>query len=148
MFISPFPSKSLISTVALREKAPASDYFVTLSITQIYTTYTTIIQLGNGQMTLTGQAASPTPQSTSSIKPIIYSSSNGISGGDVAAIVGCIIGFLLVLLLFCTCRRRQRGLQGLTGEPGEPGVPGRDGRDGAPGAGAAGPRERLIIFSG
>jgi hypothetical protein len=93
-------------------------------------------------MTLTGQVASPTLQSTaSSIEPIIYSSSNGISGGDIAAIVGCILGVLLVLFVFFTCRRGQRGPQGL------PGTPGRDGAPGAPGAGAAGLRDRVIIIS-
>jgi hypothetical protein len=108
-------------------------------------------------MTLTGQAAPLTPQSTaSSIEPIVYSSTNGISGGDVTAIVGYIIGVLLVLFVFCTCRRGKRGSRGLPGEPGAPGLDGRDGqdgalgrdgRDGAPGAGAAGPRDRVIIIS-
>jgi hypothetical protein len=83
MLISPLPSNSLTSTFALRAKVPESDYFITLSITELYTTYTTVIQLGNGQITPTGQAASPTPQSTSSIEPIVYSTSDGISGGGV-----------------------------------------------------------------
>ncbi|KAH8745705.1 hypothetical protein F5882DRAFT_494379 [Hyaloscypha sp. PMI_1271] len=144
MFISPFPSHSPTSTFALREKAPASDYFITLSITKTYTTYTTIIQLGNGQMTLTGQAASPTPQSTtSSSEPIIYNSSDGISGGGIAAIIGCILGVLFVLVVFCTARRGKRGPPGKQGDRGEPGADGADGadrargadgRDGAPGA--------------
>jgi hypothetical protein len=57
MFISLFPGNSLILTFVLREKALVLDYFITLSITQISTTYTIIIQLGNRQITLTGQAA-------------------------------------------------------------------------------------------
>ena len=144
IFISLFPSHSPTSTFALREKAPALDYFITLSITKTYTTYTTIIQLGNGQMTLTGQAASPTPQSTtSSSEPIIYNSSDGISGGGIAAIIGCILGVLFVLVVFCTARRGKRGPPGKQGDRGEPGADGvrgargqdgRDGRDGADGA--------------
>ncbi|PMD39546.1 hypothetical protein L207DRAFT_583416 [Hyaloscypha variabilis F] len=51
-----------------------------------------------GQMTITGQAASPTPQSTaSSSEPIVYNSSDSILGGDIAAIVVCILGILFVL---------------------------------------------------
>jgi Collagen triple helix repeat (20 copies) len=135
MFISPFPSHSLTSAFALREKASPSDYFITLSITEIYTTYTTIIQLGNGQMTLTGQAISPTPQSTtSSSEPIIYNSSDGISGGGIAAIVGCILGVLFLLVLFCTPRRGKRGPPGKQGDRGEPGADGARGARGADGA--------------
>jgi len=109
MFISPLSSNSPLSNLILRGKDTASDYFITLSITQISTTYTTLIQLGNGQMTSTQQAASPKSQSTASpIEPIVYSSSNGISGGDIAAIVGCILGVLLVLFVFCTCQRGEQ----------------------------------------
>lgn len=43
MFISPFPSHSLTSTFALRDKASPSDYFITLSITEINTMFTIII---------------------------------------------------------------------------------------------------------
>lgn len=43
MLISPLSSKSPPLTLILQEKDTASDYFITLSITEIYTTYTTII---------------------------------------------------------------------------------------------------------
>jgi hypothetical protein len=87
-------------------------------------------------MTSTQQAASPKSQSTASpIEPIVYSSSNGISGGDIAAIVGCILGILLVLAVFCIGRRGKRGPRGPRGLPGEPGE-----------AGAAG--HRVVIISG
>lgn len=96
-------------------------------------------------MTLAGPSASPTPQSTaSSIEPIIYSSNNGISWGNVAAIVGCSLGILLVLFMFYTCRRGQRRPQGLSRDPRETGAPGREGRDWAAGAaGARGERGQL-----
>ena len=174
MFISSFPSQILATAFALpeKEKALTSDYFITLSITRTYTTYTTIIQLGNGQMTPTTQVTPPTPQPTaSSSAPIVYNNSNGISGGGIAAIVGCILGALVVLAVFCTCWRGKRGSPGKHGDrgepgadgrdgapgargqdgrdgaPGVPGVAGQDGRDGAPGvAGAAGSRDRVIII--
>jgi hypothetical protein len=63
-------------------------------------------------MTSTQQAASPTSQSTaSSIEPIVYSSSNSVSG-NIAAIVGCILRVLLVLVVFCIGRRGQPGPRG------------------------------------
>ena len=78
-------------------------------------------------MTLTGQAASPTPQSTaSSSEPIVYNSSDSILGGDIAAIVVCILGVLFVLVVFCTPRRGKREPQGDRGDrglQGERGLP-------------------------
>jgi hypothetical protein len=147
MFISPLPNNGPTTAFVQREKAATENYFITLSITEIYTTYTTTIQLGNGGITLTGQTATPTPESTaSSLEPVVYGSSESDSGGLIALIivvVGCSVVFLLLLIRFPACWRGNRGRRGLQGEPG---APGRDGQDGVAGAaGVAGPRRVIII---
>jgi hypothetical protein len=118
---------------SLYQLSSASDYVIMLSISLEYTTYTTITQLGKGHLTATGQAAAPMPQSTTpSIKPIVLNNSN-ISGGDIAAIVGTILGVLIALCLYCICKRGNRGLRGVLGRTREPGEPGPCSQDRANG---------------
>jgi hypothetical protein len=58
----------------------------------------------------------------SSSKPIIYKSSNSISGKGIIAIVEYILRLLFVFIVFCTARRGKREPPGKQEDRGEPGA--------------------------
>ena len=117
------------------KKMPSpSNYYVTLSITKSYTTYTTIIQLESGVTPTTTLRAVPSTLqylTSSTVGPIISSSGSNISGTTIGIIVLCILVPLFLLLAFCACCRKGgcelRASEGLRGPPGEPGPMGERG---------------------
>ena len=137
---------------AVQEKDYETGYFVTLSITKLYTTYTTVIQLGNSATSTTNQDIATATQTLASNSQIIDSNNcNNSTSITIGIIVGCIALGLLLLFIICCAgrplkksrwhgRRGRRGRQGSPGPPGPPGPQGLHGYAGPPGpAGVPGP---------
>ena len=88
---------------AIGERQP--DY-ITLSVTRPYTTFTTLILLGDSfPSPTTDPPSDPEPTSTSSPGPV----TPGISTGTIVGIViGSLLGFGLVVLIYYVSLKRAR----------------------------------------
>lgn len=109
------PALSLLLSQRDAPTTTAQPRLITLSITKAYTTYTTIIQLGDSNSNSNSPSSDLAPQSSSSpssqspaSNPVPLPSDTTPSGVLIGAILGSVLGFIAICVLVWYCWLRGR----------------------------------------